>query len=151
MWDIRGQVLRLGAELEIDVRELAEAQRRRLLDEVFTKYTQGHRYSWAMWDSKFFAEHISRQAEDGWKWCGDFVGNQEVILFFNSSDEEAAFVVGGGEALVRLLGEMHRVEFYLTNMSTDYLLCFNHHDYLIACGAAREWLATYQTPRKDGS
>lgn len=40
--------------------------------------------------------------------------------------------------------------FYLTNASTDYLLCFNHHDYLIACGAAREWVVNYQPPAVDG-
>ncbi len=38
-------------------------------------------------------------------------------------------------------------EFYLTNTLTDYLLCFNHHDYLIACGRAREWLTAYSARR----
>ena len=54
------------------------------------------------------------------------------------------FAIVGGDALVRLLGDLPPMEFYLTNAATEYLLCFNHHDYLIACGSAREWLATYQ-------
>ncbi|WP_346768745.1 DUF6756 family protein [Paenibacillus sp. HB172176] len=35
---------------------------------------------------------------------------------------------------------MFNVEFYITNKRCDYLLCFNHHDYLIACGEAINWI-----------
>ena len=31
-------------------------------------------------------------------------------------------------------------EFYITNKKTTYLLAFNHHDYLIACGDSEKWL-----------
>lgn len=147
---IREWVLHGAAERQIGVRELDEAERTRLLDDVFAKYTRGYRYSWAMWESKFFAEHVGLRAEDGWRWCGDLVGSQEVVLFFNSSDDKAMFMVAGGDDLVNILGEMPRREFYLTNASTDYLLCFNHHDYLIACGATREWMVNYQLSAVDG-
>lgn len=35
---------------------------------------------------------------------------------------------------------MFNVEFYVTNKNNEYLLCFNHHDVLIACGDATEWI-----------
>jgi hypothetical protein len=142
--DIRGQVLQAAAELEIDVRELPEIERTELLDSVYAKYTPGHRYTWALWET--FAERVSKRSADGWKWCGDFVSDQDVTLFFNPVDEKSAFVMVGGRALVSVIGELYGEEFYLTNASTDYLLCFNHHDYLIACGTAREWLANYEAP-----
>jgi hypothetical protein len=144
MRDIRSQVLQIGVDLRIDVHELSDIQRTHVLDDVFAKYTQGYRYAWAMWDSRYFAPHVSRQAEDGWEWCADFIGMNQAFLFFNSAHEEAMFAIAGGHAVVRLLGEMPAEEFYLTNTLTDYLLCVNHHDYLIACGRAREWLTAYQ-------
>lgn len=145
-WNIGKDVRRLSEELGINVRELEKVEEARVMDNVFALYTQGHRYSWAMWDSRFFAESVGRQSEDAWRWCGDFVGNSAVLLFFNLSDEESMFEVVGSGALIQLIGEMFHVEFYLTDESNSYLLCYNHHSFLIACGAAREWLTNYQPP-----
>lgn len=39
---------------------------------------------------------------------------------------------------------MFNVEFYVTNKNNEYLLCFNHHDVLIACGDATEWIKKYE-------
>ncbi len=39
-----------------------------------------------------------------------------------------------------LLGETYPFEVYLTDELVDFVLCFNHHDYLIATGRAKEWL-----------
>lgn len=36
--------------------------------------------------------------------------------------------------VVSLLSEFYGYEFYITNNSKDFVLCFNHHDYLIGCG-----------------
>ena len=40
-----------------------------------------------------------------------------------------------------LLGETYPFEVYLTDELVDFVLCFNHHDYLIATGRAKAWLA----------
>lgn len=144
--NIREQLLQVAGEADIRVYEVEESRREQLLDDVFRKYNQGHNYAWALWDSPYFAKNVSRERGDAWEWCGDFVGNQDVVLFFNSLDEEAVFAIPSGGALVQILGEMYWSEFYLTDTATDYLLCFNHHDFLIACGRAREWLEHYQPP-----
>ena len=41
----------------------------------------------------------------------------------------------------RSLRQMDResFEFYLTNRDTTYLVCFNHHDFLIGTGEATQW------------
>ena len=44
--------------------------------------------------------------------------------------------------MVAILGETSLFEFYVTDKNASYLLAFNHHDYLIACGEAKNWLKT---------
>ena len=44
--------------------------------------------------------------------------------------------------LVAVLGETYGFEFYVTNKEKSYLLVFNHHDILMACGDAKNWLNT---------
>jgi hypothetical protein len=43
---------------------------------------------------------------------------------------------------VAVLAESTGFEFYLTDIDATFLLCFNHHDFLIAAGDARPWLLT---------
>ena len=49
---------------------------------------------------------------------------------------KSVLVINNGKSLYRLLDEMIGFEFFITNFETDYLLCFNHHDCLVGCGAA---------------
>lgn len=44
--------------------------------------------------------------------------------------------------IVAVLAECTGFEFYLTDVEATFLLCFNHHDVLIAAGDARPWLLT---------
>lgn len=53
-----------------------------------------------------------------------------------------------GNNVVKILSEMFNVEFYVTNKNNDYLLSFNHHDILSACGNAKEWLKQYNPSNK---
>ena len=50
------------------------------------------------------------------------------------------FEVSSGDALDLLLGETTGFEFYVTDADASYLVCFNHHDFLVCLGDARGWL-----------
>ena len=36
--------------------------------------------------------------------------------------------------------ENDEIEFYITDRDQSYVICFNHHDVLYGCGAAKEWV-----------
>ena len=76
--------------------------------------------------------------------CGsgsdDFLDSSEAVIFFNWSDERAVFLLPQGSPLVPILEETYLAEFYLTDREGNFVLCYNHHSYLIAVGTARDWV-----------
>jgi hypothetical protein len=50
------------------------------------------------------------------------------------------FQVPSGSSLDQLLSNTFGFEFYVTDLNADYLICFNHHDVLVGCGNAQQWL-----------
>jgi hypothetical protein len=137
MWTLKEQVFSAGAELGIEIREMPREEQERLVREITEKYTH-NKLGWPSWEK--YAERFSVQDEEAWRWVGDYVGNEGAILFFQPKDEHSAFQFYSGPDLVAVLGELFGVEFYVTNLLTEYVLCFNHHEYLIAVGRAIEWL-----------
>ena len=75
---------------------------------------------------------------NGWAKLANYVKQNSCIMFFDENDE--AISIKNGDELYTLIYEMYGFEFYITNNMTDYLLCFNHHDCIIGCGEASEWL-----------
>lgn len=75
---------------------------------------------------------------NGWAKLANYVKQNSCIMFFDENDE--AISIKNGDELYTLIYEMYGFEFYITNNITDYLLCFNHHDCIIGCGEASEWL-----------
>lgn len=75
---------------------------------------------------------------NGWVKLANYVKQNSCIMFFDENDE--AISIKNGDELYTLIYEMYGFEFYITNNMTDYLLCFNHHDCIIGCGEASEWL-----------
>ena len=53
------------------------------------------------------------------------------------------FKLSSGEDVINIIGELFNIEFYLSNRETKYLVCYNHHNILIASGDARQWLESY--------
>ncbi len=85
-------------------------------------------------------DYVSVCDSNGWQWINEFVGKEESIMFFNESDEKKSFVFKDGADLTTVLSETYGFEFYVTNKQTSFLIAFNNHDYLIACGTAKKWL-----------
>ena len=59
--------------------------------------------------------------------------------------------IGGIDYLIQIgnkVTSLSNVEFYITNETYEYLLCFNHHDVLFATGTAEAWLSSYAKQKK---
>ncbi|EKQ50589.1 MULTISPECIES: DUF6756 family protein [unclassified Clostridium] len=141
MWNIYEEIKSAIGTLKIIVREVPEKEADEIVNNTITKYTKGSndRYLW-----EGFINEVSVQDKDAWQWIDKFIDNSEAIMFFNPLDEKRAFLFSNGKDVVETLSETYGFEFYLTNRTLDYLLCFNHHDVLIANGSAKEWLEQYK-------
>lgn len=141
MWNLREQISSAANLIGIKYQELSFEETNKIKTNIAQKYTAGKKET-PFWE--YYTNKISIQHEEAWKWVSDFIRNTESILFFNTSDDKLAYVFLSGKDLVGILGEMYNVEFYVTNKDFEYLLTFNHHDFLIACGSAIDWLKSVE-------
>ena len=88
---------------------------------------------------KVETESDSEQRSDGWELIPTFVGASTCYLLLERADTVWKF--SDGSDLLRVLGESPPLEFYVCDRDTSYLLCHNHHDFIIGWGTARPWVA----------
>ncbi|MBR7745285.1 hypothetical protein [Undibacterium baiyunense] len=75
---------------------------------------------------------------DGWKLIPSFVGGESCLLMTTSAS--AVWRLGSGKDLMLILQECPPFEFYVCDIAFNYLVCFNHHDYLVGWGDANLWV-----------
>lgn len=141
MWNIGKEIQSAANRLNIVIEDISIKEAEIIVNKVISKYTREHRDPF-LWDSIINA--ISVHDKDAWQWISKFVGSSEAIMFFNPCDEKKVISFKNGDDIVAILGDTYGYEFYITNRAVEYLLCFNHHDILIACGDAKEWLKEYK-------
>jgi len=117
---------------------------KKYINESFAIYGSIYGYLW-----EHTKDALSVRDGNAWKRIPEFISEHMCIMFFNSFDEKASVTFMKGEDVGLILGDMYGFEFYLTNEATEYLLCYNHHDYLIACGTAKDWLVSYSANSGD--
>jgi hypothetical protein len=132
---VSGEIIAAEREHSLGVTALSVAERDRIRGRVRSLY--GERRRW-MWES--LPDPASVQDPDAWQWIEEFVGDRECVLLFDVDEDEEMFSVPSGAALDALLGNTCGFEFYVTDRNATYLICFNHHDFLVCCGAAKAWL-----------
>lgn len=140
MWNIKNQIWDASKLLNIEITEISEFQKEKLFTDIKNKYLI-NQMEFPIWERLNDAQ--SKCDEHAWQWVKDFIGDTTVILFFNTNDEKNTFILKSGKDVVSIIGEIFNVEFYLTNEKTSYLICFNHHDVLLASGEAKKWLEEY--------
>jgi hypothetical protein len=96
------------------------------------------RRSVPIWED--LADDVSVQQLEAWRRIDEFCGRRRCLLSFNPDDETAAFEVEDGAEIPAVIAECFRFEFYVSDEAATFLLCFNHHDFLVAAGDARGWL-----------
>jgi hypothetical protein len=146
VWNIKEQIISAACSLNISIQEVPTSEIEYIVSQVTDKFEGGSK-AIPLWEN--LKDYISVNNKDAWLWIGELIGDTETIIFFNLSDEKATFTFNNGDNVVSVLSETYGFEFYLTNRATEYLICFNHHDVLIACGNAIGWLIKYKTPEHD--
>lgn len=134
MWiqdDIRDAAQRLGIELG----ELTEAE----VTHIFTSLERdfANRGTAPLWErlQESEAVHDARS----WALLGSFI-KDPVLLLVEDAQGKCGFRFAQGAAISQVLEECPGFEFYVTDDSRAYLLCFNHHDVLIGAGDAASWV-----------
>jgi len=88
------------------------------------------------WDKKTRSDGKLRS--DGWEIIPTFVGNTACCMFLDGAGTVWKF--SDGSDLLRVLKECPALEFYICDQDASYLLCSNHHDFIIGWGAAKSWV-----------
>lgn len=134
---IKDEILQAVTITHATVVEIGSEIGNAIRNDILSKYTRGHNSAY-LWQD--ITDDISVQDTEAWRFISEFVQNSEAIMFFDREEENLMFLFRDGSEIVPVLAESVGFEFYITNSSTDYLICFNHHDYLIATGTAAVWL-----------
>jgi hypothetical protein len=132
---IAEEILAAEREHALGVQLLPAEERDGLSERINARYGGEVRRTWA-----FARGCASVQDADGWRWIREFIGARSCILLFDLGEEAEMFHVPSGGALEALLGNTFGFEFYATDANASYLICFNHHDFLVCCGDAEAWL-----------
>lgn len=99
-----------------------------------------------LWDATV-SEHVAFECPSGWQLIPRFIGASECLMF--ESRARTIWRFGSGDDLLRVLEDAPALEYYVCDVEVTYLLCHNHHDYLIGWGAAAAWVI--QLSENDGA
>jgi hypothetical protein len=97
------------------------------------------RWWWSHFGPEDLAARYSGEASQGYRFITEIVPPGSAALWLIAGDSpERSFVVCEGtvEDIRDLIGECHGFEYYLAPKGLDWLLCENHHEFLIAVGDA---------------
>lgn len=138
MWNLSKTLADACSSLGVRFLRMDEDESLILRQKLVHRYSSTNEYKYPLWD------HLVRPATysnpSGWKLLGDYLGHQRTLLFFEWTDCEDVFVFEDGADVVPVLAETHGFVLYLSNERLDYLLCFNDHDSILACGDAAHWV-----------
>ena len=126
------------AKLELEVARLSPKR----TDEIFRRLRDQFADSDSrspLWEA--IDDCVSRKRANGWQDVGEYVGSTPCLLI-TEEDGPLMYRISSGGDLTQVLAACCGFEFYVTNDGCDYLLCHNHHDYLIGVGAAADWVAS---------
>lgn len=139
---IREQLLSIATEIGVSVIPVPLTEAELLIRRIRDNFTRGSEHE-PLWER--ITDDYGVQNADAWQWLADFIGNSPCYLFLEPRPETNMVAFPTGYSVVRVLEEMFGIEFYVTGPNVDYLLCFNHHDYLISAGRSIPWLKMRST------
>jgi hypothetical protein len=137
MWTFSGEFMEVSQKLGVSASILDREAGKRVHGEMLAKYGL-NKGAWPLWDGP--SDNPSLQAVDAWEEMGEFLADSPCLLFWNPTSDRNVLRFEIGRDLVKVLEEAPTNEFYVTDDARSYLLCFNHHQYLIAAGRAAPWL-----------
>ena len=123
-------------ELGIAATPLSGEQSREVIAAIKANLGVDVSKKWA-WDEPAVSNAAVRNP-DGWKLIPSFVSSSPCLLFENEAHE--IWSISNGDDLLRILAEASGFEFYVTDNKANFLLCHNHHDFVVGWGSAQKWV-----------
>lgn len=143
---VRNEILRASAMQGCSsVRQIAQEEADELRNNTIDKFANGKRDALFIWEG--FADAVSIHADDGWQWLTTLPEKNSLFLFFSTREERSVFEFRKPIDIVRTLDDAFGFEFYITNLASEFIVCFNHHHYLIATGTMTSWLKNERVAR----
>jgi hypothetical protein len=65
-----------------------------------------------------------------------------VIILYESENKFHGYLFHKKEQLLQMIAEAPSFEFYLTDPAVSYVICRNHHNYLIGVGSCVSWVSS---------
>jgi hypothetical protein len=122
--------------------------RRDMKIKIYEKYT-GHKFHYyPTWERT--RDYLAITHQFAWLWFEDMLKGKEILFFFENDTDKAMFHFEDGGEITQVLHNCYGFVFYISNWNADFLLAYNDHDNLIACGEAKEWLRNYPAVKKLG-
>lgn len=137
MYSIKVDIYEACSNLGITIEELLSEQADDIRFRVSTKFANGVTY-W-LWSS-LSKPHYGIREKGSWKFIEKLNLPSNLILFFNKNDEIAIFTKVSLEGIVKIIDYCAPFEFYITDFDANFLVCYNHHDYLSITSENQLWL-----------
>jgi len=145
------EVLIAANEIGAQVAVLPKDSSKALHEELLTRFSIRKSMT-RIWEGMANAAVV--RDPNGWRLISEFLKEAPVIMLFDIVDDSGALRFERGSDVTQVLAASVGFEFYLTNDSIEYILAFNHHDFLIGDGSARQWiigLVAHKGDRRDTS
>jgi hypothetical protein len=116
-------------------RALPDAEAESVFQAALKHFVNGGDRRW--WWEAFVGKSVSRKVDNGWKLLACVVPAPDQNVWFIAEDDQlTSYPVFDAtpEAVEQVIGECFGFEYYLIAKDMTWLLCENHHDYLIAVG-----------------
>ncbi len=138
---IQNQIEEASRDSGIELRKVSPEFLHDLWKELDSKFQGEENGSAPKWEA--LNEPSAVQAEDAWEWLSEFPVEGKIFMLFEPSDYSLGLEFDSMESVTHFLGEGTGWVYYLTNSSTDFLLCENDHQFLIGAGKAKDWVKEF--------
>lgn len=138
---ISHEIVNVAYEQKINVSVIDDMCCNNIVNALRSKYSTSNRHSAFLWDGLLDASFVCDI--NGWTRIKYFINGDPCILIISDGGKERAFEIMNGTDLDLLLANAFSFEFYITDSSCSFLICFNHHNQLIGCGSAKKWVDTF--------
>jgi hypothetical protein len=131
------ELLEVALRHRVSLRVLASADAARVGMELERRYARPG--SQPLWER--VRDPTARQSSEAWRAAANRVPVPVVLLIQDSQDRYCGAIVEGEGDLLRWLEESPPFVFYLTNMTQDYLITLNDHEFIGGAGEASHWVS----------
>jgi hypothetical protein len=134
------ELLSAASRTGVKLREVSAESIMQLRSELSDRFGDGEH----MLTFENMKHKMALQDEMGWSRLKGFLRPSAHVLFYDSpgSQDRGGVEVFDGTQIPRLIEECFGFPFYVTNLSRDFVVGMNDHDFLIGVGMARPWIAS---------